>query len=141
MINEGAKAQNINNFVTAITDAILEKLIAFAIQETGPPPVKFAFMVMGSEGRKEQTLKTDQDNAIIFEDVSKDKLESVNRYFLKLGEQVCDMLDKTGYEFCKGNIMAKNPKWCQPVSTWKNYFQEWIYNASPEGLLQTSIFF
>src|SRR6056297_95859 len=141
VINEGAKAQNINNFVTAITDAILEKLITFAIDELGPPPVKFAFMVMGSEGRKEQTLKTDQDNAIIFEDVNEEELESVNAYFLKLGEHVCNMLDKTGYDFCKGNIMAKNPKWCQPVSIWKKYFKEWIYNASPEALLQISIFF
>lgn len=141
LINEGAKAQNINNFVTAITDAILEKLIKFTIAEIGQPPVKFAFMVMGSEGRKEQTLKTDQDNAIIFEDVNEEELESVNAYFLKLGEHVCNMLDKTGYDLCKGDIMAKNPKWCQPVSIWKKYFKEWIYNASSDALLQISIFF
>nr|WP_320015010.1 DUF294 nucleotidyltransferase-like domain-containing protein [uncultured Desulfobacter sp.] len=141
LINEGAKAQNVNNFVTAITDAILEKLIKFAIDEIGQPPVKFAFMVMGSEGRKEQTLKTDQDNAIIFEDVNEEELESVNAYFLKLGDHVCNMLDKTGYDFCKGDIMAKNPKWCQPISIWKKYFKEWVYNAGPEALLQTSIFF
>lgn len=141
LINEGAKAQNVNNFVTAITDAILEKLINFAIDELGQPPVKFAFMVMGSEGRKEQTLKTDQDNAIIFEDVNEEKLESVNAYFLKLGDLVCNMLDKTGYDFCEGDIMAKNPKWCQPISIWKKYFKDWVYNAGPEALLQTSIFF
>lgn len=141
LINEGAKAQNINNFVTAITDAILEKLIKSAIEEIGPPPVKFAFMVMGSEGRKEQTLKTDQDNAIIFEDVDEEKLEFVNAYFLKLGEHVCNMLNKIGYDFCKGNIMAKNPKWCRPASIWQNYFKEWIYNASPETILKISIFF
>nr|WP_319491433.1 DUF294 nucleotidyltransferase-like domain-containing protein [uncultured Desulfobacter sp.] len=141
LINEGAKAQNINNFVTAITDAILDKLIKLAIQEIGKPPVRFAFMVVGSEGRKEQTLKTDQDNAIIYEDVNETDKNSVNGYFLKLGEHVCNMLDKTGYDFCKGNIMAKNPKWCQPVSMWNKYFKEWIYNASSETLLKTSIFF
>jgi len=141
LINEGAKAQNINNFVTAITDAILDKLIKLAIQEIGEPPVRFAFMVMGSEGRKEQTLKTDQDNAIIYEDVNERGHKSVNRYFLKLGEHVCNMLDKTGYDFCKGNIMAKNPKWCQPVSAWNRYFKDWIFNASAETLLKTSIFF
>nr|WP_321399541.1 DUF294 nucleotidyltransferase-like domain-containing protein [uncultured Desulfobacter sp.] len=141
LINEGAKAQNINNFVTAITDAILDKLIKLAIQEIGTPPVRFAFMVVGSEGRKEQTLKTDQDNAIIYEDVNETDKNSVNEYFLKLGEHVCNMLDKTGYDFCKGNIMAKNPKWCQPVSMWNKYFKEWIYNASSETLLKTSIFF
>jgi len=116
-------------------------LINFAIEEIGPPPVKFAFMIMGSEGRKEQTLKTDQDNAIIFEDVNKENLESVNAYFLKIGEHVCNMLDKIGYDFCKGDIMAKNPKWCQPVSIWKKYFKEWIYNANSDALLQISIFF
>ncbi|WP_321494368.1 DUF294 nucleotidyltransferase-like domain-containing protein [uncultured Desulfobacter sp.] len=141
LINEGAKAQNVNNFLTAITDTILEKLIKFALQEIGPPPARFAFMVMGSEGRKEQTLKTDQDNAIIFEDVGEEKLESAHAYFLKLGEHVCNMLDKTGYDFCPGDIMAKNPKWCQPVSKWKKYFKGWIDNASPESLLQISIFF
>ena len=141
LINEGAKAQNVNNFVTAITDAILDKLIKLAIQEIGRPPVRFAFMVMGSEGRKEQTLKTDQDNAIIYEDVDGGDHNSVNRYFLQLGEHVCNMLDKTGYDFCKGNIMAKNPKWCQPVSAWNKYFKEWIFNASSETLLKTSIFF
>ena len=98
-------------------------------------------MVMGSEGRKEQTLKTDQDNAIIFEDVNEEELESVNAYFLKLGEHVCNILDKTGYDFCKGGIMAKNPKWCQPISIWKKYFKDWVYKAGPEALLQTSIFF
>ena len=114
---------------------------SYYVQEIGQPPVKFAFMVMGSEGRKEQTLKTDQDNAIIFEDVNEEELESVNAYFLKLGEHVCNMLDKTGYDFCDGDIMAKNPKWCQPVSIWKKYFKEWIYNASSKALLQISIFF
>ncbi|MBW2635482.1 MAG: signal transduction protein, partial [Deltaproteobacteria bacterium] len=107
----------------------------------GPPPVKFVFMILGSEGRNEQTLKTDQDNAIIFEDVPKSEKEKVMAYFLNFGEKICGLLDKAGYAFCTGGVMAKNPKWCQPLSRWKAYFSEWIHAAEGKDLLQASIFF
>ncbi len=141
LISSGAKAKNVTRLITTISDAILNKLIGFAIEKSGRPPAGFVFMIMGSEGRKEQTLKTDQDNAIIFEDVSKESEERVKSYFLKLGEKVCTWLDQAGYDFCKGDVMAKNPKWCQPLSTWKEYFSAWIHAAGPEDLLQSSIFF
>ena len=141
LINSGAKAKNVTRLITTISDAILDKLIWFAIDELGRPPAGFVFMIMGSEGRKEQTLKTDQDNAIIFEDVSKESEERVKSYFLKLGETVCTWLDQAGYDFCKGDVMAKNPQWCQSLSTWKEYFSAWIHVAEPEDLLQSSIFF
>ncbi len=140
-ISKGAKAKHITKFVSAISGSILDKLIEFTIKDIGEPPVKFVFMIMGSEGRYEQTLKTDQDNAIIFEDVPKSDEKQVKEYFLKMGKKVCNMLDKAGYAFCKGNIMAKNPKLCASISQWKNYFNSWIYEASPEDLLYASIFF
>lgn len=141
LISGGAKARNVARVVSVISDAILNKLIGFAIDELGPPPAKFAFMILGSEGRREQTLKTDQDNAIIFEDVPKESEEKVKDYFLKFGEKVCTWLDRSGYTFCSGDVMAKNPKWCQPLSVWKKYFSTWIYTVEPEALLQSSIFF
>jgi CBS domain-containing protein len=141
LIHTGAKAQNITRFLTTVSDAILRKIIGFALEEMGPAPAKFVFMVLGSEGRKEQTLKTDQDNAILFEDVGTQSQKDVMKYFLKFGEKVCNWLDQAGYALCKGGVMAKNPKWCQPLGTWKNYFSEWIHTAEPEALLQASIFF
>ncbi|MBT7714844.1 MAG: cyclic nucleotide-binding/CBS domain-containing protein [Deltaproteobacteria bacterium] len=141
MVFSGAKAQYINKLVTTLADVTLDKMIKFTLDEMGPPPAKFAFMIFGSEGRKEQTLKTDQDNAIMFEDVPEDSLSKVNDYFLKFGEKVCTRLNDAGYDFCTGGIMAKNPKWCQPISVWKKYFTHWIHKASPEDLLQSSIFF
>jgi len=141
LISSGAKAKNVTRLITTISDAILNKLIGFAIEKSGRPPAGFVFMILGSEGRKEQTLKTDQDNAIIFEDVSKESEERVKSYFLKLGEKVCTWLDQAGYDFCKGDVMAKNPKWCQPLSTWKEYFSTWIHTAEPEDLLKSSVFF
>ena len=141
LINTGAKAKNITRFLTTVSDAILQKIIGFAIDEMGPAPAEFVFMVLGSEGRKEQTLKTDQDNAIIFEDVSAKSRKEVMNYFLKFGEKICNWLDQAGYALCKGDVMAKNPKWCQPLGTWKKYFSQWINKAEPEALLQASIFF
>ncbi|MDM8524279.1 putative nucleotidyltransferase substrate binding domain-containing protein [Desulfococcaceae bacterium HSG8] len=141
LIYSGAKAKNVNTLVTTISDAILHKLIGFALDELGEPPARFIFMILGSEGRREQTLKTDQDNAIIFEDVPDSSEKEVRAYFTEFGEKVCNWLDQAGYAFCEGGIMAKNPKWCQPLSVWKEYFSSWILAAEAEDLLQASIFF
>lgn len=142
MLTSGTKIRTVTWLVTAFSDAILHRLMDFAIAELGPPPLPFAFITLGSEGRKEQTLKTDQDNAIVFQDPPKgDVIETFQPYFLELGEKVCTWLDQSGFDFCQGGIMAKNPKWCQPLSRWKTCFSSWIHAATPDDLLHTSIFF
>ena len=141
LIKAGAKADNVTRLITTLSDAILNKVITFTLAEFDPPPVKFVFMILGSEGRKEQTLKTDQDNAIIFEDVPAEKLKATRDYFLKLGEQICGHLDRAGYAYCKGGIMAQNPEWCLSISEWKKTFKGWIHAPEAEALLNASIFF
>jgi CBS domain-containing protein len=142
LMDSGATVKNTTRYITTFSDAVLNRLIEFAIQKLGPPPARFAFMIMGSEGRREQTLKTDQDNAIVYEDIADPDFEKqVRDYFLGFGETVCAWLDKSGYEFCKGGVMAQNPRWTQPLSVWKQYFSNWIFTASPEDLLDASIFF
>lgn len=141
VIDSGSNAQNITRMVTIISDTIAQKIISLAIEDVGIPPAKFVFMSMGSEGRKEQTLATDQDNAIIYEDVPVDRAEEARAYFSKLSERVCDGLNTAGYSFCKGGVMAKNPKWCQPLSVWKKYFSDWVGTANPQDLLDVNIFF
>jgi CBS domain-containing protein len=141
LINSGASAKNLTRFITTVSDTILRKILSFTLEKMGPPPARFVFMVLGSEGRNEQTLKTDQDNAIVYEDVSKNLEPAARSYFLKFGEMACNLLDEAGYAFCTGEVMAKNPKWCQPLSAWKRYFSKWIHAAEAEDLLQASIFF
>ncbi len=141
LISGGAKARAVNRLITTVSDAILKKIMAFVLRDIAPPPVPFVFMIMGSEGRGEQTLKTDQDNAIIFDDIGEEEAAAVQAYFLDLGDRVCTMLDKAGYTFCRGQVMARNPRWCQPLRTWKHYFMRWVNAAEPEDLLQASIFF
>lgn len=142
LMHSGAKAKNITRMITTVSDAILHRIVEYCLEQMGPPPCRFAFMVLGSEGRREQTLKTDQDNAIVFEDLPDGKGQAgVHDYFLKLGDRVCTLLDRAGYAFCKGEVMAKTPRWCQPLSVWKGYFKSWIHTAEAKDLLESSIFF
>jgi CBS domain-containing protein len=141
-IRNGANPEYITRLITTISDAILDKVIEFSIAKLGSPPCKFAFMIMGSEGREEQTLISDQDNGIVYEDLQNDSdKEYASEYFGQLAELVCDQLNTAGYKFCDGDCMAKNPKWCQSLLNWKKHFHDWIYQGSPEDLLHSSIFF
>jgi len=89
----------------------------------------------------EETLLTDQDNAIIYDDVPSEKVAETGAYFLQLGASVCRILDEIGYPYCKGNIMAMNTQWCKPISTWESFFSEWISAPVPQNLLDVSVFF
>ena len=141
LIESGDKTQNITKIITSVSDAIAHRIIDFAIEDLGTPPCEFAFMVMGSEGRMEQTLSTDQDNAIVFENQDITNLQETQAYFLELGQLVCKNLNEVGYKYCDGEIMAENPKWTQPISIWKNYFSEWNNASDPQSILEASIFF
>ncbi len=141
LIRAGTPSKQLNQFITTVSDAVLRRVIELALKDMEPPPVRFVFMILGSEGRHEQTLKTDQDNAIVYDDPSERAADAVHAYFLKLGERVCTSLDQCGYRFCTANVMARNPMLCQPLSVWKRRFSDWIHTAEAEDLLYSSIFF
>ncbi len=141
LIQSGARIRHINRIVSTIADGIATRLLEMSIEVLGPPPVRFAFLSLGSEGREEQTLATDQDNALIYEDPSPEEEEEVRKYFLALGSTVCDHLDQVGYAYCQGGIMAKNPLWNQSLSAWKRNFMHWIHNANPQELLELNMAF
>ncbi len=141
MVKQTSNPVIIGRSIASVSDLITTRLITLAIEEIGEPPVEFAFISLGSEGRMEQTLATDQDNAIIYQDVAAGDAERVQAWFNKLGELVCDQLNTIGFRYCRGRVMAKNPLWCKPLQTWKNYFTQWISTPEPKNLLDISIFF
>ena len=141
MIKSEVSVKYITKIITAISDALIRRIIDLSIAEAGKSPVSFAFICLGSEGRQEETLFTDQDNAIVYEDVPVENESAVNEYFMRLGDRVCNSLNAIGYSFCKGNIMAKNPQWCRPLRTWEKYFTNWITTPEPQNLLDATIFF
>jgi CBS domain-containing protein len=109
----------------------------------GRPPVPYSWIALGSEGRREQTLRTDQDNAIVFADCPLEREEEIQRFFLDLAGRVISGLERCGFPRCKGGFMAVNPKWCQPFRVWKDYYRHWIvdFDYPAEEILQTFIFF
>ena len=141
MVDSGVKARHITRVISDLSDTIITKIISFVLNELGPEPVPFSFIALGSVGRKEQTLLTDQDNAIIYEDPPEKEREGAESYFQEMGERVCNYLHQVGYTFCKGDVMAKNPKWCQPISVWEKNFSDWINTGDPQDLLEINIFF
>lgn len=141
LLEAGMPVLSITQLISLFADTVLETLLKQALKEMGEPPANFVFLTLGSEGRQEQTLKTDQDNAILFEDVPKERLGEVQSWFLEFGEKVCTRLDRVGYALCEGNVMARNPQWCQPLSIWKGYFQQWIETPEPVAVIRATIFF
>jgi CBS domain-containing protein len=141
LLDKGVHAEIINQLITALSDTIALNIINQAIHILGTPPAKFAFMVLGSEGRKEQTLKTDQDNAIVYEDKANEQRELVRDYFLRFATLVSDKLHYVGFSYCAGNLMAKNPKWTHSLSHWKNNYQSWITEMDKTNVMKFATFF
>lgn len=141
LIRSEMSVNHLTMITSSVSDSAIRRIIDLTIKELGAPPVGFSFICLGSEGRKEETLYTDQDNAIIYEDVPAGQESLVEQYFSMLGEKVCDSLDYIGYSFCKGNIMAKNRQWCKPIGDWEKYFVNWITTPEPQNLLDATIFF
>ncbi len=139
MVQEDASSQMVGSALSTIGRSFTRRLLEMAEAELGPPPVPYCFMVNGSMARNEQSIVTDQDNALILSDEFIP--EQHDDYFYNLAKIVSDGLDACGYTYCKGDIMATNSQWRQPLSVWKRYFQDWMANPTPERLLHSSIFF
>ena len=142
LLKEGAKASNITKVITEINDRLVKKVLELVERKSGPPPVAYCWAVFGSEGRKEQTFKTDQDNAIIYADPASPKeAEDAKRYFSDFALAVRDGLIKCGFPLCPANYMASNPQWRQPLRAWKKYFSDWVSTPTPEALMNSLTLF
>ena len=139
-------ASSLITFACEIKDKVSMRLIELSLKEMekeglGKPPCSFTWIGMGSEGRKSQTFHSDQDNGLIFENVSSHQLESATDWFSKFSKKVVDGLAECGFPLCDGKIMATNPKLCQPLDGWKELFKEIIEKHDEESLLFASIYF
>jgi len=132
-------AYNTGHIIAAITDALTCRLIALAEAELGPPPVPYVWVAAGSQGRCEQTAKSDQDNCMILDDTY--QLSIHGDYFKTLARRVCDGLAACGYIHCPGEMMAMTDTWRQPQSIWRHYFQRWTENPEPKALMLITVFF
>ncbi|NEX19314.1 cyclic nucleotide-binding/CBS domain-containing protein [Thiorhodococcus mannitoliphagus] len=138
LVTGGATASHVGQAVSAITDAITQRLIELAEAEFGSPPVPYAWVVGGSQARREQSSHSDQDNALVISDQMKPDDEP---YFATLAKFVNDGLNACSFVYCPGDVMAMNPKWRQPLRIWNKYFTNWILKPEPMALMLSSVFF
>lgn len=142
LIGEGAKASNVTRMITVLNDLILEKLLTMLQDELGAPPVPFCWLLMGSEGRKEQTFHTDQDNALTYMDPrTPEEARAAGEYFAVFTRKAIDHLVACGYPLCPGEMMAVNPKWRKPFAEFRDFFEHLIMRPEPQEVLHASIFF
>lgn len=143
LVEEGARSNNITRIISLLNDQIVHRMLTMLDAEMGPAIRPYCWITFGSEGRKEQTFKTDQDNALIYE-TPPDDLEAVKTarlYFRRFGNEAIRHLEACGYPLCPGKMMASNPRWRKPYRTWREYFDRWIDTPEPEEVLRATIFF
>ncbi|WP_298848723.1 DUF294 nucleotidyltransferase-like domain-containing protein [uncultured Ruegeria sp.] len=138
LVAGGNRHEIVTRLITDIADTATRRLLALAEAEFGPPPVPYLWLACGSQGRQEQTGVSDQDNCLMLDDSVTD---SDMAYFQKLAKLVSDGLDTCGYFYCPGDMMATNPRWCQPVRVWRDYFKGWIAKPNPEAQMLASVMF
>ena len=132
----------ISKIITELNEACTTRVIEISLEKmSSPPPVKFAWLALGSQGRSEQMLHTDQDNAIVYENVSDVFKEETRVYFLKFAALVNKGLFEIGYDYCPAEMMASNPKWCMSLEEWKSQVYHWITNPGKNEVLLSFIFF
>ncbi|PMH46583.1 cyclic nucleotide-binding protein [Vibrio sp. 10N.286.49.B3] len=139
LVNEDANSHMVGTAMSVIGRSFKQRIIELAEDTLGNAPVPFCFLALGSMGRDEQLLVTDQDNAMILDDDYDE--EKHGAYFAEFSKFICDGLDKCGYSYCTGDIMATNPMWRMKRGEWEECFADWIDNPNPKALLNASIFF
>jgi len=138
LLSQGVTGHRLTSLVSYLNDLLTSQLIAITLPKFNIDPNQFCWLALGSEGREEQTIATDQDNALVLSD---DVSDAALQQYLTFARQVNEGLDKCGFPLCKGNVMASNPDYCRRQRDWIKRCAGWIEAGSPQDLLDSSIFF
>jgi CBS domain-containing protein len=138
LLGQGVQARQLTKLVSHLNDLLTQRLLELLAAQHGLPSMQACWLALGSEGREEQTIATDQDNALVLQD-GLDEATQVK--WLALAREANEALDACGYPLCQGNIMASNPELCLSQSRWRERFAHWMEIGTPEDLLNASIFF
>ncbi|WP_417312170.1 putative nucleotidyltransferase substrate binding domain-containing protein [Ectopseudomonas khazarica] len=141
MLAHGASSTQITHIVTLLNDHTVCRVIELTLEDMGDPGIAFTWLCFGSEGRREQTLHTDQDNGILFEAADAAEAAAIRGRLLPLAVEINQRLAQCGFTLCKGNIMAGNPELCLSRQEWSRRFAGFVDEATPENLLGSSIYF
>jgi CBS domain-containing protein len=146
LVGEGGSAHDVGQIVAELNDRIVVRALALAagaLEESGEdaPPGDYCWLAFGSEARKEQTLRTDQDNGLVYADPPPHLQARAAAYYARLADTVIEGLVSVGFPRCDGDFMASNPRWRQPLSAWRARLEHWIADPAPEQILAASLVF
>jgi CBS domain-containing protein len=134
----GADARSLVQLISHFNDSFTQRIIALLEEQEGIVlPEGVAYLVLGSEGRNEQTLRTDQDSAIVYRD---DLPASAQEAIARFSSRLVDALEQVGVPRCPGDTMASNPQWRHSLSEWKAIVEEWINTPKPENMVNFGMF-
>lgn len=133
----------IASVMTELNDALICRAVELSQQalRESDPGIPFCWLSIGSAGREEQLLRTDQDSALVFADPDAAAYEKAKDYFLALARRSTALLHECGYAYCPAEMMASNPRWCLSLTEWKTQFGRWITEPTPEAVMHSTIFF
>jgi CBS domain-containing protein len=145
MLAQGVGSEQLTEIISTFNDLLTARVIELTVADMGldqtPLVGRFCWLALGSEGRYEQTLSTDQDNGIIFELPDGWTADQAREQLLPFARRINESLDKCGFPLCKGGVMASNPPWCLSLEEWRGTFANWIQRGDGPTLLNASIFF
>jgi len=141
MLAQGVAAEQLTQIITTLNDLLTTRIIELELQESPARGIEFCWLALGSEGRFEQTLNTDQDNGIIFALKDNQDPAALRAVLLPFAKRINLALAECGFPLCGGDVMASNPKWCLSLDEWQTTFDKWIYHGAPMDLLHSTIFF
>jgi CBS domain-containing protein len=141
LMAQGLEAEQLTRLVSELNDQLAQRILYLAFSDAGLEDVSWCWLALGSEGRFEQTLLTDQDNGLIFTPPEGADVENLRARLLPVARRVNEWLAACGFPLCKGEIMACNPKWCLSLEEWQNTFSDWLFRGDAPVLLNASIFF
>lgn len=126
--------------ITKLYDRLIKHCMDLALHSLkqkgmGEPPVAFAWFLMGSAGRGEQFMLTDQDHFLVYEDVSSEKRDEVELYFEALGQEMVEYLHLAGYKLCPGKMMSSEAAWRGSIQHWRERLRGWALRATNENVL------
>jgi CBS domain-containing protein len=141
LVAQGVASRPLTRMISSLNDQLTVRALELAAKDFDLSGISVCWLGMGSEGRGEQTIATDQDNGIIFSvDPPQADTDTRDR-LLPFAREINAMLDRCGYPLCKGGVMAMNPLWCLSLPGWSANFAQWIDSGGPDSLLAANIFF
>ncbi len=143
LVAEKTAIPDLLNIMTELHDALTRRVIRLCEEQVeeiyGPKPVDYCWIAMGSAGRREQAIRTDQDNAIIWADPQNGTTAEIAAYFHHLGTEISKALARCGFRECPGGVMPSNPEWCRPLSAWREHVLRAVMRANPQDVRMLTI--